>query len=194
MEPPASAHRARSPSVAYSDSLRFTRAVLDRYVERENGCWDYTGGRDRTGYGKVSLRSDDGRRTSCNAHRAFYVALVGPIPSGMQLDHLCRNPSCVNPAHLEPVTNGENARRGWAANVRDACKHGHPWAPETTKIPADGIRRCLVCARERDAAYRRRWRAKNPDRVRAYNRSYYLANRTVLIETQRIRRARGKEG
>lgn len=87
--------------------------VLSRYVvDRDTGCWVWRGGRMPFGYGSVWL---DGRTRL--AHRVFYERLVGPIPDGLQLDHLCRNPPCVNPAHLEPVTHTENSRRGSATKL-----------------------------------------------------------------------------
>lgn len=76
-------------------------------VDDETGCWIWDGNKDRLGY---TGKRFDGKQTG--AHRWVYTQLVGPIPDGMSLDHLCRNPSCVNPAHLEPVTHTENIRRG----------------------------------------------------------------------------------
>ena len=70
-------------------------------------CWEWTGSRNPKGYGSVT----NGRGGSMLAHRKAYQETVGEIPDGMQLDHLCKNTSCVNPAHLEPVTNAENMRR-----------------------------------------------------------------------------------
>jgi hypothetical protein len=68
-------------------------------------CWDWLGPVERWGYGKSALLGE------WRAHRVAYVALRGPIPEGLTLDHLCRNTLCVNPAHLEPVTNSENVSR-----------------------------------------------------------------------------------
>ncbi len=79
-------------------------------VESPNGCWEWNGSRFKTGYGKMRI---DGRTVS--VHRASYEAHVGPIPDGLQIDHLCRNRPCCNPAHLEPVTASENLRRAAAA-------------------------------------------------------------------------------
>lgn len=154
--------------------------------KREDPCWPWVGSMKRDGYGIVGLRVD-GKRTSRNAHRAVYELLVGPIPAGLQLDHLCRTPACVNPAHLEPVTNGENVKRGLTARGVFAC--GHPVTPENTAQTRE-TRRCRTCLRARDAAQKRKWRAENPDKVREVNQRYYAANREVLIERERERKRR----
>lgn len=84
---------------------------LGRYTEREpDGCWRWTGTRDRQGYPFLNVGGAPRR-----AHRLMYEQLVGPIPSGLELDHLCRVRDCVNPSHLEAVTHTENMRRMRAA-------------------------------------------------------------------------------
>lgn len=108
-------------------------------------CWNWPGHRDRQGYGKVGKRL---------AHRLVYQAALGePIPDGMVIDHLCRNPSCVNPEHLDVVTPEENTKRGLRANATH-CIHGHPFDATNTYISAQG-RSCRACNR---AAQRRRQR------------------------------------
>lgn len=77
------------------------------YTINENGCWIWNAKARRGGYGLIGI---DGK--SYRAHRWMYEQLVGPIPEGLQIDHLCRVRECVNPAHLEPVTHAENGRRG----------------------------------------------------------------------------------
>ena len=79
----------------------------DYLIDPVTGCWVWQRGTTRSGYGAVW----DGQK-QCPAHRVFYEQYRGPIPEGLELDHLCRNRRCVNPARLEPVTPIENKRRG----------------------------------------------------------------------------------
>lgn len=115
----------------------------------EGDCWIWTASVSTPGYGQVYL---SGRNRI--AHRLVYELLVGPIPEGLNLDHLCRNRRCVNPAHLEPVTQRENLMRGVGTiagqNARKThCKHGHEFTPENTRRDAKGNRHCRACARQR---------------------------------------------
>lgn len=81
--------------------------VLDKCLLGD-GCWLYAGAIEHNGYGAIMV---DGRKKR-KAHRVVYEALVGPIPAGLDLDHLCRARNCVRPAHMEPVTRSQNLRRG----------------------------------------------------------------------------------
>lgn len=85
-----------------------------RFVDKTDGCWIWTGARNPQGYGQVRL---DSQRKG-PAHRAMYELLVGPIPEGLVIDHLCSNPPCVNPDHLEPVTQRVNLLAWFEAKDR----------------------------------------------------------------------------
>lgn len=121
-------------------------------------CWEWRGGKTDLGYGHFSL---NGR--CAQAHRVAYELLVGEIPESLFLDHVCRNPGCVNPAHLEVVTNAENVRRGQAPNVvasrLNQCLNGHPLSGDNV-YRYNGKRRCRICSRVSQAAFRERQRAK----------------------------------
>lgn len=131
------------------------REQLWRLVSPEpnTGCWLWTGTTNALGYGRVTMAGQ-----SMAAHRASFVAFRGPIPAGLELDHLCRNPSCVNPAHLEPVTHRTNILRSnappAAAAVAIACPAGHPYDERNTHRNHLGHRRCRACDRRRRAAKR----------------------------------------
>lgn len=123
------------------------------YVEKTPTCWLWRGARKSEGYGVYSVTH--GHMTY--AHRYAYEELVGPIPTGLVIDHLCRNPSCVKPAHLEPVTQQVNTLRGISPAAINAtkteCKSGHPFDSSNTYIKPDGARGCRQCRREAT----RRW-------------------------------------
>lgn len=134
----------RRPTLGMSPEERFWL-----YVDKASeGCWMWTGVRDEKGYGRHHIG-----RKPVKAHRYSYELLVGPIPPGLVIDHLCRVTSCVNPDHLEPVTGAENTRRG--NSVKEACPQGHPYNERNSlKFRASG-RVCRECNRLRSA----RWRA-----------------------------------
>lgn len=133
------------------------RPPLERLMAKvtqhpDNGCW-VSSIVSPLGYARVGL--PDGRKLM--GHRLVYEMLVGPIPEGLELDHLCRNHACVNPAHLEPVTHLENVRRGEKAQ-RTHCVHGHEFTPANTYLRKEGRRMCRACRnrRVRDLKARRR--------------------------------------
>lgn len=117
------------------------------YVEITPSCWLWTAA-ITDGYG--SIHSSYLRR-NLRAHRFAYELLVGPIPVGLQLDHLCRVRRCVNPAHLEPVTARENIMRGVGMGARNArrthCPKGHPYEGDNLLLDKTG-RRCRTCIKD----------------------------------------------
>lgn len=119
------------------------------------GCWHWGAyiSHSNGGYGKFTFGVGDNRP----AHRVAYETVVGPIPEGLTLDHLCRVPSCVNPDHLEPVTLAENTRRNMSPTVvsrrTGRCVSGlHEMTPENTYVRPDGsgYRWCRACAAIRE--------------------------------------------
>lgn len=118
--------------------------VLERFEVDDNDCWIWTGKLSTAGY----ARAPGGRRGyHIQASRLMYEALVGPIPEDLELDHLCRVRSCVNPDHLEPVTHAENVRRGDGGRVwreKTHCPSGHPYDEQNTKW-YQGRRYCRAC-------------------------------------------------
>ena len=126
----------------YGQAARFFKNV-----HQTPECWTWTGPTQPNGYGKYRLPGKPERA----AHRISWEHHHGtPIPEGHQLDHLCRNRLCVNPAHLEPVTASENITRQDHANRRKThCPQGHEFTPENTRIDNRGSRRCRECDKGR---------------------------------------------
>lgn len=125
-------------------------------------CWLWMGAHRKRGDGnlQLGLRSN-GTRASVFSHIFAYTLLRGPVPEGLELDHLCRLPQCVNPDHLEPVTHRENVRRGLGGVLKTHCPSGHTYDTENTYYrTVNGYRICRACRRERD---RRRGRISPPD-------------------------------
>lgn len=125
------------------------------YIEDENGCWIWQLGKSGGGYG---VKWDRVRRKQMGAHRWYYEQANGEIPDGMCIDHLCRVRACVNPDHLEAVTNSANLGRGPRV-AGDECKRGHKRTEENTYFTPDGRRRCRVCTRSYMSEYHQRRKA-----------------------------------
>lgn len=112
-------------------------------------CWTWTAAKAGKGYGKYSV-SSNGKTTYPYAHRYSWEMLVGPIPEGGVLDHLCRNRLCVNPDHLEVVDQKLNVQRGMAGGLKTHCKQNHKFTDENTSHTNTGWRICLDCRRQWD--------------------------------------------
>ena len=133
--------------------------MSDRFwekVDASGDCWEWTASRTRDGYGQFKID-----QVWNLAHRYVWELLVGGIPKGFQIDHLCRNTGCVNPDHLEPVTPRENTMRGSgfsALNARKThCIHGHPFDEANTYIaPGSPGRICRECGRRNQRRYKKR--------------------------------------
>ena len=129
---------------------RPNRTVEERFWEKvevsDEGCWNWLA-HTADGYGVFWEH-----KRLVKAHRFSYELHVGPIPNGLELDHLCRNRACVNPDHLEPVTHSVNVLRGIAPLHRLSkthCPHGHPYSGDNLYISPSNRRYCRTCTRER---------------------------------------------
>lgn len=129
-------------------------------IDYSGDCWVWTAAVNSKGYGIFAV---DG--VGRLAHRISYEKGMGPIPEGLQIDHLCRNKLCVRPAHLEPVTNAENSRRRWETYT--VCANGHSLTGDNVRVHrrtnGPDTNECVLCARARSQAYRDRAKAAKKD-------------------------------
>lgn len=139
---------------------RLSRLMSCVKVDTKSKCWLWQGYLEKNGYGRLSV----GHKRQW-AHIHFYNLIVGPVPDGLELDHLCRNHACVNPAHLEPVTHKENMRRSpfTACHIHRAkthCPQGHPYSGSNL-VEWGGFRYCRTCQNEYKKQYKLRKRNEN---------------------------------
>lgn len=147
------------PVLVFGDSTVAARIMSHLSIDSSTSCWIFTGTRDRNGYGSIRC----GPRMKL-AHRVAYVVHKGEIPEGMQIDHLCRHRACCNPDHLEAVTRHENWRRSRAVTrlnqLATHCKQGHALSGTNLLRTTSGHRKCRICQRRSQAAYKARRRAQ----------------------------------
>ena len=139
--------------------LPLKERIQNSIVIDDNGCWIWQNYLDSGKYGVLCIA-----KSMVRAHRASYEAYVGPIPEGLQTDHLCRVTSCVNPEHLEPVTQQENLRRKAIANTH--CPQGHEYNEQNTywQVPQaknlNPSKKCKACSNIHGRGYRLRRKAQ----------------------------------
>lgn len=152
---------------------RFSKSV----VVVPSGCWIWCGTRAPNGYGRFW-----NERKQHGAHRFAYQLARGTIPSDLTIDHLCRTPACVNPWHMEAVTETENIRRGTSPTANNRrktqCKRGHPLSEAT--VSARGWRRCRPCDALRERAYAKAEYWADPETARAKAREKYSRSKNGL--------------
>lgn len=128
---------------------KMTKPILERFMEKvvvmDSGCWEWTGKKGRFGHGRFAIRDRE-----FAAHRVAYTILVGDIADGLVLDHQCNNSACVNPAHMKPMTQGDNVRRSEKTfqginAAKTMCVRGHPLSGDNLKIDCRGRRVCRAC-------------------------------------------------
>ncbi len=165
---------------------RFTAKYVKEDWGYTSDCWVWTASRCSKGYG--TFRYAGMVRV---AHRVSYTYYEGEIPVGLTLDHLCRTRACVNPLHLEPMTNRENILRGYnpcAMHARKThCKHGHPLTEENTYASQRvlGERVCKTCHRINGQKYHDKVRAARDIVVAAeQDNSRAAANVSLLVEVE----------
>lgn len=151
-------------SIKRKRNLTLVERLVRDSVNAIGGCRVWLLTKERGGYGVIFVTAT---RQNKLAHRVSYEEFVGPIPEGLQLDHLCRNRACINPLHLEPVTAKENVRRGRGPRaaaerqlMKTHCKHGHEFTLETTYVKPSGERQCRPCGRRDRAAFKKRQRTQ----------------------------------
>ena len=148
--------------------MNATESQSESQVERKtittDDCWLFAGKIDKSGHGRVYAGQVNGKvLPRPQVYRVMYEELVGEIPEGLVLDHLCENPPCINPAHLEPVTQAENVFRGF--RKRTHCRNGHEYTPENIywkkgyngfnpANPEGMLRVCRTCAKANQLKYK----------------------------------------
>jgi hypothetical protein len=153
-------------------------------VDPITGCWIWQASKNRQGYGKFQLPQPENR--TVGAHRASYQTFRGEIPAGLQIDHLCRKPACINPDHMEVVTPRENTLRGTCQSAKNArkvvCACGHEFS--ASKIGRKR-RYCLVCIQNRRKRRMAQWTPEQKQAAVTARKAYRNARYAALSSTER---------
>jgi ribosomal protein L37AE/L43A len=157
--------------------MEATMTDVDRFLakvdKRDEGCWLWKAARKPKGYGTFRAAGK-----TLNAHRFAYEAFVGPIPEGLVIDHLCGNPPCVRPDHLEPVTTRTNLQRGRAGMGSGRCRSGlhDVTLPENVYVSPDGKRMCKPCRSAHQMSYQNQI-VRCPECGKEWRKGYLLRHR-----------------
>jgi hypothetical protein len=140
--------KTRTPSI-HPIPQRVIDRIFDNYdIRGEDECWPWKLSTGSHGYGQIGWQTDTGIEAGTTAHRVMWIAVNGPIPEGLTVDHRCRNRPCGNPRHLRLRTNVDNARDNGQGD-KTHCPAGHAYSYDNTYQGPTGGRRCRQCARER---------------------------------------------
>lgn len=134
-------------------------------IKQSGSCWQWIASKDRSGYGLFLYQ-----KRKVSSHRFSYILFFHDIPIGLEIDHLCKNKSCVNPDHLEAVTHLVNVRRGHSGNDnhesrKTYCPQGHQYSKENTRTYKNGSRACKECVRNRNREYQRKLKRNKMKRM-----------------------------
>lgn len=158
------------------------RLIAKIKVNEITGCWEWTGYKMPNGYARIGIG-----QKGHYAHRVSYETFVGPIPPRLTVDHLCRVRHCINPSHLEVVTNRVNILRGNSPSAEQArwthCRNGHALTGDNLSVSKNGKRRCVACNRK----WHRQRREKYRNKINARQRALRAANLERYREYDRKR-------